>query len=204
MLLLAIKSSLSAGPQTALRVSHIIEKFLSKVPVYICSPPQKKKTRRKLQSRFLKQEMELAFFFFANDGSSVCVKESERQRERGSTLISSIMTHGGGGASVCESHIKAGAVSAEGYAYISLVLPVQQERAQKLMTGRRRCCDRGWSARTGETKQSKHADAESKQLQEKTCKSITLSRSGSSFCCVAGRGGCFPPARASGGDYAPN
>lgn len=149
--------------------------------------------------------MELAFFFFANDGSSVCVKESERQRERGSTLISSIMTHGGwGGASVCESHIKAGAVSAEGYAYISLVLPVQQERAQKLMTGRRRCCDRGWSARTGETKQSKHADAESKQLQEKTCKSITLSRSGSSFCCVAGRGGCFPPARASGGDYAPN
>lgn len=97
MLLLAIKSSLSAGPQTALRVSHIIEKFLSKVPVYICSPPQKKKkTRRKLQSRFLKQEMELAFFFFANDGSSVCVKESERQRERGSTLISSIMTHGGG------------------------------------------------------------------------------------------------------------
>lgn len=155
MLLLAIKSSLSAGPQTALRVSHIIEKFLSKVPVYICSPPpQKKKTRRKLQSRFLKQEMELAFFFFfANDGSSVCVKESERQRERGSTLISSIMTHGGGG-SVCESHIKAGAVSAEGYAYISLVLPVQQERAQKLMTGRRRCCDRGWSARTGETKQS--------------------------------------------------
>lgn len=205
MLLLAIKSSLSAGPQTALRVSHIIEKFLSKVPVYICfSPPQKKKkTRRKLQSRFLKQEMELAFFFFfANDGSSVCVKESERQRERGSTLISSIMTHGG--ASVCESHIKAGAVSAEGYAYISLVLPVQQERAQKLMTGRRRCCDRGWSARTGETKQSKHADAESKQLQEKTCKSITLSRSGSCFCCVAGRGGCFPPARASGGDYAPN
>lgn len=98
MLLLAIKSSLSAGPQTALRVSHIIEKFLSKVPVYICSPPPKKKTRRKLQSRFLKQEMELAFFFFfANDGSSVCVKESERQRERGSTLISSIMTHGGGG-----------------------------------------------------------------------------------------------------------
>lgn len=97
MLLLAIKSSLSAGPQTALRVSHIIEKFLSKVPVYICSPPPKKKTRRKLQSRFLKQEMELAFFFFfANDGSSVCVKESERQRERGSTLISSIMTHGGG------------------------------------------------------------------------------------------------------------
>lgn len=156
MLLLAIKSSLSAGPQTALRVSHIIEKFLSKVPVYICSPPPKKKTRRKLQSRFLKQEMELAFFFFANDGSSVCVKESERQRERGSTVISSIMTHGGGGggASVCESHVKAGAVSAEGYAYISLVLPVQQERAQKLMTGRRRCCDRGWSARTGETKQS--------------------------------------------------
>lgn len=51
---------------------------------------------------------------------------------------------------------------------------------------------------------SKHADAESKQLQEKTCKSITLSRSGSCFCCVAGRGGCFPPARASGGDYAPN
>lgn len=153
MLLLAIKSSLSAGPQTALRVSHIIEKFLSQVPVYICFPPPPKKTRRKLQSRFLKQEMELAFFFFANDGSSVCVKESERQRERGSTLISSIMTHGGG-ASVCESHIKGGAVSAEGYAYISLVLPVQQERAQKLMTGRRRCCGRGWSARTGETKQS--------------------------------------------------
>lgn len=96
MLLLAIKSSLSAGPQTALRVSHIIEKFLSKVPVYICFPPPPKKTKRKLQSRFLKQEMELAFFFFANDGSSVCVKESERQRERGSTLISSIMTHGGG------------------------------------------------------------------------------------------------------------
>lgn len=92
-------------------------------------------------------------------------------------------------------------MSAEGYAYISLVLLVQQERAQKLMTGRRRCCDRGLNARTGE---SKHADAESKQLQEKTCKSITLSRSGSCFCCVAGRGGCFPPARASGGDYAPN
>lgn len=40
---------------------------------------------------------------------------------------------------------------------------------------------------------SKHADAESKQLQEKTCKSITLSRSGSCFCCVAGRGAVPPP-----------
>lgn len=150
MLLLAIKSSLSAGPQTALRVSHIIEKFLSKVPVYICSPPPKK-NQEKAPKPVSKTGNGIGFFFFANDGSSVCVKESERQRERGSTLISSIMTRG---ASVCESHIKAGAVSAEGYAYISLVLPVQQERAQKLMTGRRRCCDRGWSARTGETKQS--------------------------------------------------
>lgn len=41
---------------------------------------------------------------------------------------------------------------------------------------------------------SKHADAESKQLQEKTCKSITLSRSCSCFCCAAGWGGdVFPP-----------
>lgn len=151
MLLLAIKSSLSAGPQTALRVSHIIEKFLSKVPVYICFPPPQK-NQEKAPKPVSKTGNGIGFFFFfANDGSSVCVKESERQRERGSTLISSIMTRG---ASVCESHIKAGAVSAEGYAYISLVLPVQQERAQKLMTGRRRCCDRGWSARTGETKQS--------------------------------------------------
>lgn len=134
----------------AASLSHNREIPVKSPSLYLFPPP--KKTRRKLQSRFLKQEMELAFFFFfANDGSSVCVKESERQRERGSTLISSIMTRG---ASVCESHIKAGAMSAEGYAYISLVLPVQQERAQKLMTGRRRCCDRGWSARTGETKQS--------------------------------------------------
>lgn len=138
----------------AASLSHNREVPLTSPSLYLFPPPPKK-TRRKLQSRFLKQEMELAFFFFANDGSSVCVKESERQRERGSTLISSIMTHGGGGGeSVCESHIKGGAVSAEGYAYISLVLPVQQERAQKLMTGRRRCCGRGWSARTGETKQS--------------------------------------------------
>lgn len=98
MLLLAIKSSLSAGPQTALRVSHIIEKFLSKVPVYICSPPQKKKNQEKAPKPVSKTGNGIGFFFcFANDGSSVCVKESERQRERGSTLISSIMTHGGGG-----------------------------------------------------------------------------------------------------------
>lgn len=97
MLLLAIKSSLSAGPQTALRVSHIIEKFLSKVPVYICSPPQKK-NQEKAPKPVSKTGNGIGFFFFfANDGSSVCVKESERQRERGSTLISSIMTHGGGG-----------------------------------------------------------------------------------------------------------
>lgn len=98
MLLLAIKSSLSAGPQTALRVSHIIEKFLSKVPVYICSPPpKKKKNQEKAPKPVSKTGNGIGFFFFfANDGSSVCVKESERQRERGSTLISSIMTHGGG------------------------------------------------------------------------------------------------------------
>lgn len=97
MLLLAIKSSLSAGPQTALRVSHIIEKFLSKVPVYICSPPPKK-NQEKAPKPVSKTGNGIGFFFFfANDGSSVCVKESERQRERGSTLISSIMTHGGGG-----------------------------------------------------------------------------------------------------------
>lgn len=98
MLLLAIKSSLSAGPQTALRVSHIIEKFLSKVPVYICFPPQKK-NQEKAPKPVSKTGNGIGFFFFffANDGSSVCVKESERQRERGSTLISSIMTHGGGG-----------------------------------------------------------------------------------------------------------
>lgn len=95
MLLLAIKSSLSAGPQTALRVSHIIEKFLSKVPVYICSPPPK--NQEKAPKPVSKTGNGIGFFFFANDGSSVCVKESERQRERGSTLISSIMTHGGGG-----------------------------------------------------------------------------------------------------------
>lgn len=97
MLLLAIKSSLSAGPQTALRVSHIIEKFLSKVPVYICFPPPKKKNQEKAPKPVSKTGNGIGFFFFfANDGSSVCVKESERQRERGSTLISSIMTHGGG------------------------------------------------------------------------------------------------------------
>lgn len=81
----------------AASLSHNREVPVKSPSLYLFPPPQKKKTRRKLQSRFLKQEMELAFFFFfANDGSSVCVKESERQRERGSTLISSIMTHGGG------------------------------------------------------------------------------------------------------------
>lgn len=80
----------------AASLSHNREVPLTSPSLYLFPPPPKK-TRRKLQSRFLKQEMELAFFFFANDGSSVCVKESERQRERGSTLISSIMTHGGGG-----------------------------------------------------------------------------------------------------------
>lgn len=79
----------------AASLSHNREVPLTSPSLYLFPPPPKK-TRRKLQSRFLKQEMELAFFFFANDGSSVCVKESERQRERGSTLISSIMTHGGG------------------------------------------------------------------------------------------------------------
>lgn len=79
----------------AASLSHNREVPVKSPSLYLFPPPQK--TRRKLQSRFLKQEMELAFFFFANDGSSVCVKESERQRERGSTLISSIMTHGGGG-----------------------------------------------------------------------------------------------------------
>lgn len=81
----------------AASLSHNREVPVKSPSLYLFPPrPKKKKTRRKLQSRFLKQEMELAFFFFANDGSSVCVKESERQRERGSTLISSIMTHGGG------------------------------------------------------------------------------------------------------------
>lgn len=137
----------------AASLSHNREVPVKSPSLYLFPPPPKK-NQEKAPKPVSKTGNGIGFFFcFANDGSSVCVKESERQRERGSTLISSIMTHGGGG-SVCESHIKAGAVSAEGYAYISLVLPVQQERAQKLMTGRRRCCDRGWSARTGETKQS--------------------------------------------------
>lgn len=62
-------------------------------------------------------------------------------------------------------------MSVEGYAYISLVLPIQQEQAGvqgELMSRRRYCFDQGSKVRIEEAKlrgyMSKYIDTESKQL----------------------------------------
>lgn len=82
----------------AASLSHNREVPVKSPSLYLFPPPQKKKNQEKAPKPVSKTGNGIGFFFFfANDGSSVCVKESERQRERGSTLISSIMTHGGGG-----------------------------------------------------------------------------------------------------------
>lgn len=73
--------------------------------------------------------MELAF---ANDG--VCVFVLRRQRDRATQHFNIPNNAGETGHLFENPHIKRDGMSAEGYAYISLALPIQQEQARR--TGR--------------------------------------------------------------------